>query len=181
VHDAWSPQEAGDVYEYGGWRLHGTMLAEGHVQYVHLYRAEDLNPVLSRDPSEFQLLTWLAETFTGAEADAVIRWARTHYAEFENLKWYDVDAGRWPSSPLPASWVDWRCPRVDLIQDRTSPLDTRVKAVVLDDADADATHARIVPRPRKAPPYESSASKRVRTRRHGGVTAFRPDGWSDAG
>ncbi len=177
VHDAWSPEEAGDSYEYGGFRLYATTFTEDHVQHVHLYRAEDLNPVLSRDPSEQQLLIWLAETFTIGEAVAVIDWTRAHHPEFGDFEWYDVDAGRWPSSPLPASWVKDKGPRLDFSRDPTFPLDTRVKAVVLNHTDASAAHARIVPSPRDAPPYEYSESERLRTRHDGRVTAFRPDGW----
>ena len=180
VHDSWSPEEACESYDYGGFRLHGTTATDHGAQHVHLYCAENLTPVLSRDPSEWQLTIWLAETFVFGQAKAVIEWVQERHPEFGDLELYDVDAGRWPLSPLPASWADKSCPRVDFIRDPTFPLDTRVKAVVLNHADANRVHASIVPRLREAPTYAYSTSKRIRTRRDGGVDAFRPDGWSDA-
>lgn len=157
AHDAWSPDEAGDSYEYGGFRLYGTTRAAGKRQYVHLYRAEDLHPVLSRDPSEYQLLIWLAETFTRAEAEELVPWVRDRHPELGQLVWYDVDAERWPSSPLPASRVDRGCQLLDFLRDPTFPLETRVMAVVMEGAEAAALNGRIVPKLRQAPPHNCDA------------------------
>ena len=164
VHDAWSPDEATDSYEYGGVRLFGVARVRGKRQFLHLCRAEDLHPVLSRDPSEYQLLVWLAETFTAAEAEAVVGWVRDRHPEFGPLVWYDVDAGRWPSSPLPASWADPRCQRLAFLRDPTFPLETSVMAVVLEGPEGDALHARIVPTLQQVPRYDYNASPTLRTR-----------------
>ena len=179
-HDVWAPAEAdADIYEYGGLRLWGWLRhADGTQSIIHFYRAENLEPVLCRDPDETGLLIWLAESLVGAEVEALMEWLAVHHPEIKDLRVYDIDPGVWSKDIYPANRVPGGCTTYDFLREDSYHLATRIKAVVLDHEAEQQYHPWIIPEfvPR-ADSFRYNASLRIRMDQEMRWTHFRPDGW----